>query len=163
FPFWNSDSRDGAIRRNSHLTSIAPTGTIALFAGNVSSGIEPVFSTYASRKVKQPDGNWKLYDVEDYAARLWKEHDRAHLNPGRGKHWVETDQLSPEAHLAMVEAVQPHVDSGVSKTINLPASISFEDFRDIYSQAYARGLKGCTTFRPNEVTGSLLSSDAMKE
>jgi ribonucleoside-diphosphate reductase alpha chain len=142
--------------RNGLLTSIAPTGTISLFAGNVSSGIEPIFNIAYERKVLMPDGSKRTEEVEDYAARAWwLLHGRdAPLPPA----FVTSDQLTPREHLLMQAAVQKHVDSSISKTINCPASLSFEDFEAVYTEAYDLGLKGCTTFRPNEVTGSVLST-----
>ncbi|MGE3872610.1 MAG: adenosylcobalamin-dependent ribonucleoside-diphosphate reductase [Parvibaculaceae bacterium] len=141
--------------RNALLTSIAPTGTISLFAGNVSSGIEPIFSIAYERKVLQPDGERVVQKVEDYAARMWRGIERAEapLPPA----FVTTGDLSPHEHLVMQAAIQPHVDSSISKTINCPPDLSFEAFKAVYLEAYERGLKGCTTFRPNEVTGSVLS------
>ncbi|HEY5597221.1 MAG TPA: adenosylcobalamin-dependent ribonucleoside-diphosphate reductase, partial [Kiloniellales bacterium] len=144
--------------RNGLLTSIAPTGTISMFAGNVSSGIEPIFSIAYDRKILMPDGLRWVERVEDYAARLWwslKGRDTP-LPPA----FVTTETLTPHAHLAMQAAVQRHVDSSISKTINVPASLSFEDFKAVYTEAYDLGLKGCTTFRPNEVTGSVLTVES---
>ncbi len=141
--------------RNALLTSIAPTGTISLFAGNVSSGIEPIFSVSYERKVLMPDGNRRSERIEDYAARLYRAmHDgEAPLPPS----FVTTADLTPHQHLIMQAAVQRHVDSSISKTINCPSSLGFEEFKAVYTQAYELGLKGCTTFRPNAVTGSVLS------
>lgn len=145
--------------RNGLLTSIAPTGTISLIAGNVSSGIEPIFSIRYERKVLQPDGNPRSETVTDYAASLfWQSHgEEAALPPA----FVTADQLTPSAHLLMQAAVQKHVDSSISKTINIPADFPFESFRDVYEEAYDLGLKGCTTYRPNAVTGSVLSSSSL--
>ena len=141
--------------RNALLTSIAPTGTISLFAGNVSSGIEPIFSIAYDRKVLNPDGTRRTERVEDYAARVfWQLKGRDAALP---ESFVTTSDLKPHEHLIMQAAVQRHVDSSISKTINVPASLSFEDFKAVYAEAYGLGLKGCTTFRPNEVTGSVLS------
>jgi ribonucleoside-diphosphate reductase alpha chain len=141
--------------RNALLTSIAPTGTISLFAGNVSSGIEPIFSVAYDRKVLQPNGERITQKVEDYAARVWrglKGGDVA-LPPS----FVTANDLSPHEHLVMQAAIQPHIDSSISKTINCPPDLPFEDFKAVYLEAYDQGLKGCTTFRPNDVTGSVLS------
>ena len=141
--------------RNALLTSIAPTGTISLFAGNVSSGIEPIFSLAYARKVLNPDGTRRTERVEDYAARVfWELKGRDAALP---ESFVTTNDLKPHEHLIMQAAVQRHVDSSISKTINVPADLSFDDFKAVYAQAYELGLKGCTTFRPNEVTGSVLS------
>jgi ribonucleoside-diphosphate reductase alpha chain len=144
--------------RNALLTSIAPTGTISLFAGNVSSGIEPIFALAYDRKVLMPDGTRQTSRVEDYAARLYRSihGDGADLPAS----FVTANDLSPHEHLVMQAAVQKHVDSSISKTINCPVSLSFEDFNAVYAEAYALGLKGCTTFRPNAVTGSVLSVEA---
>jgi len=143
--------------RNGLLTSIAPTGTISLFAGNVSSGIEPIFSIGYDRKILLPDGTRRTERVTDYAAALWWEMKGkdAPLPPA----FLTAETLSPEAHLLMQVAVQRHVDSSISKTINVPVSLPFEAFKAVYEQAYDLGLKGCTTFRPNDVTGSVLSTD----
>ncbi|MGQ0484662.1 MAG: adenosylcobalamin-dependent ribonucleoside-diphosphate reductase [Hyphomicrobiales bacterium] len=144
--------------RNGLLTSIAPTGTISLFAGNVSSGIEPIFSIAYDRKILMPDGSRRVERVEDYAARLWwsLKGRESQLPPV----FVTAETLPPHAHLAMQAAVQRHVDSSISKTINVPASLAFEDFKAVYAEAYDLGLKGCTTFRPNEVTGSVLTVES---
>ena len=147
--------RDGI--RNGLLTSIAPTGTISLFAGNVSSGIEPIFSIGYDRKILQADGSSRLEHVTDYAATVWRK-----LNGEDAPLpdvFVTSETLSPAAHLVMQQSVQRHVDSSISKTINVPSGFPFEDFKAIYEDAYDMGLKGCTTFRPNEVTGSVLSAD----
>ena len=145
--------------RNGLLTSIAPTGTISLIAGNISSGIEPIFSLRYERKVLQPDGTARSETVTDYAAALyWQKHGAgAPLPPC----FVTADQLIPSAHLMMQSAVQKHVDSSISKTINIPEDFSFESFKNVYEEAYDLGLKGCTTFRPNAVTGSVLSSTSL--
>jgi ribonucleoside-diphosphate reductase alpha chain len=147
-------ARDGV--RNSLVTSIAPTGTISLFADNVSSGIEPVFSFRFTRSVLMPDGTRREEEVSDYAYRLYHrlKGERAPLPEA----FVDAQVLTPEDHLLMQAAAQKHVDSSISKTINLPADISFERFKDIYRQAYALGCKGCTTYRPNEVTGAVLAA-----
>jgi len=145
--------RDGI--RNSHLTSIAPTGTISLLAGNVSSGIEPIFATSYTRKVLQPDGSHREEEVVDYAVKLYREMfgDDAELPD----YFVTTADLKPEDHVRMQAAAQKYVDSAISKTINCPEDISFDDFKDVYRLAYELGCKGCTTYRPNDVTGSVLS------
>jgi ribonucleoside-diphosphate reductase alpha chain len=141
--------------RNALLTSVAPTGTISLFADNVSSGIEPVFSFRHTRSVLMPDGSRREEEVTDYAYRLYRRL-RGETAP-LPDYFVDAQVLSPEDHLAMQAAVQRHVDSSISKTINLPADIPFERFKDVYREAYARGCKGCTTYRPNEVTGAVLA------
>ncbi len=141
--------------RNALLTSIAPTGTISLFADNVSSGIEPVFAFNYTRKVLQPDGSRREEQVSDYALRLFQKMFGA--DTPLPDYFVTAQTLSPSDHLAVQAAAQPFVDSAISKTINVPASISFEDFAHVYLEAYDLGCKGCTTYRPNDVTGSVLS------
>lgn len=141
--------------RNSHLTAIAPTGTISLLADNVSSGLEPVFDWSYHRRLLERDGQYREYEVSDYAWRLWRElHGDASLPP----HFVTAAQLEPQAHLAMQAALQPYVDRAISKTINVPADYPFERFQSIYREAHRLGLKGCTTFRPNPVTGAVLQA-----
>lgn len=139
--------------RNALLTSIAPTGTISLYAGNVSSGIEPIFAYGYTRKVLQADGSKVEEQVVDYAVALYQE-----LYPGTElpEYFTTAQELIPEDHLRMQAAAQHWVDSSISKTINVPVDIPFEDFRDVYEEAYRLGCKGCTTYRPNEVTGSVL-------
>ncbi|MBL6930161.1 MAG: adenosylcobalamin-dependent ribonucleoside-diphosphate reductase [Rhodospirillales bacterium] len=144
--------------RNALLTSIAPTGTISLFADNVSSGLEPVFSFKYNRHILMEDGSRREEEVSDYAYRLFKRTygDTAVLPDA----FVDAQSLSPNDHLVMQAAVQEFVDSSISKTINCPESISFDDFKDIYMQAFDLGCKGCTTYRPNDVTGSVLEVKA---
>ncbi len=142
--------------RNALLTSIAPTGTISLFADNVSSGIEPVFSFRHTRNVLMPDGTRREEEIADYAYRRFRRL-RGETAP-LPDYFVDAQVLSPEDHLVMQAAVQKHVDSSISKTINVPAEIPFDRFKDIYLQAYALGCKGCTTYRPNEVTGAVLAA-----
>jgi ribonucleoside-diphosphate reductase alpha chain len=141
--------------RNGLLTSIAPTGTISLLAGNVSSGIEPVFDFRYERRVLERDGSARIEQVEDYAHALY----RAKAGPAAPltDAFVTAEELAPSAHLRMQAAVQAHVDSSISKTINCPADLSFEAFKGVYLEAYDLGLKGCTTYRPNAVTGAVLS------
>ncbi len=142
--------------RNALLTSVAPTGTISLFADNVSSGLEPVFSFRYTRNVLMPDGTRREEEVSDYAYRVFRrlKGDTAPLPD----YFVDVQTLQPEDHLVMQAAVQRHVDSSISKTINLPEDIPFERFKDVYAQAYALGCKSCTTYRPNEVTGAVLEA-----
>ena len=141
--------------RNALLTSIAPTGTISLFAGNVSSGIEPVFAHDYQRKVLARDGTRRVEQVVDYGVARYRAMFGA--DAVLPEHFVTAGDLTPDQHLKMMAALQPHVDSAISKTINCPPGISFEDFATIYRRAYERGLKGCTTYRPNPVTGAVLS------
>ncbi|GGE21454.1 ribonucleoside-diphosphate reductase class II [Gemmobacter megaterium] len=140
--------------RNSHLTSVAPTGTISLFAGNVSSGIEPVFAYAYTRKVLQPDGSRTEEDVADYAVTLWRQ---MHGDAPLPEYFVNAQTLPPMDHVRMQAAAQTWVDSSISKTINCPEDISFEEFKDVYLAAWDMGCKGCTTYRPNDVTGSVLT------
>ncbi len=140
--------------RNGLLTSIAPTGTISLLAGNVSSGIEPVFAYTYTRRVLQPDGTHTTETVEDYAYRAFRA--RFGAEAALPDYFVTAQTIAPEDHLAVQAAAQRHIDSSISKTINVPASISFEDFKDVYARAYELGCKGCTTYRPNAVTGAVL-------
>lgn len=142
--------------RNGCLTSIAPTGTISLLAGNVSSGIEPVFGFTYRRRVLDADGGTHEENVEDFAYRAFK--DKFGDTDELPEAFVVAGELAPHEHLAMQAALQPYVDSAISKTINCPEEISFDAFRDIYAEAYRLGLKGCTTYRPNPVTGAVLSA-----
>jgi ribonucleoside-diphosphate reductase alpha chain len=140
--------------RNALLTSIAPTGTISLYAGNVSSGIEPVFAYAYTRKVLQKDGSRTEEEVVDYAVRLWREKFGDAELPD---YFVNAQTLPPLDHVRMQAAAQKWVDSSISKTINCPEDISFEDFSQVYMAAWDQGCKGCTTYRPNAVTGSVLT------
>ena len=143
--------------RNALLTSIAPTGTISLYAGNVSSGIEPVFAYGYTRKVLQKDGSSTEEEVVDYAVALWRS---LHGDAPLPDYFVNAQTLPPLDHVAMQAAAQKWVDSSISKTINCPADISFADFQQVYMAAWDQGCKGCTTYRPNAVTGSVLSVSA---
>ena len=160
----DDDVRDAIAKhgiRNALLTSIAPTGTISLYAGNVSSGIEPVFAYSYTRKVLQKDGSRTEEEVVDYAVQMWREKFGDADLPD---YFVNAQTLAPLDHVKMQAAAQAWVDSSISKTINCPADISFEAFKDVYMQAYETGCKGCTTYRPNDVTGSVLSvSEAADE
>ena len=144
--------------RNSHLTSIAPTGTISLYANNTSGGVEPVFGYVFNRKVLQNDGSHIEEEIQDFAYLTFRTAfgEQAELPD----YFVEADGLSPREHVVMQAAAQKWVDSSISKTINLPQDIDFEAFKDVYRLAYDLGCKGCTTYRPNEVTGSVLSKTA---
>ena len=140
--------------RNALLTSIAPTGTISLYAGNVSSGIEPVFAYAYTRKVLQKDGSRTEEEVVDYAVQMWRERFGDAPLPD----WfVNAQTLPPLDHVRMQAAAQTWIDSSISKTINCPEDISFEDFKEVYMAAWDQGCKGCTTYRPNDVTGSVLT------
>ncbi|HXC57064.1 MAG TPA: LAGLIDADG family homing endonuclease [Rhizomicrobium sp.] len=142
--------------RNGLITSIAPTGTISLFAGNVSSGIEPVFAYSYTRKVLQPDGSSTTETVEDYAVKAFRA--RFGADAALPDYFVNAQTLSPEDHLAVQAAAQRHIDSSISKTINVPVGIAFDDFKTVYARAYELGCKGCTTYRPNAVTGAVLEA-----
>jgi ribonucleoside-diphosphate reductase alpha chain len=141
--------------RNSHLLAIAPTGTISLLAGNVSSGLEPIFAASYERKILDEIGNPEELCLADYAVQLWRKTtgNMRDFPPG----FVTVKDLPVRAHLDMQAAMQPFVDNSISKTINVPEGCAFSEFRDIYDLAYEKGLKGCTTFRPNPVTGAVMS------
>ncbi len=144
--------------RNSHLIAVAPTGTISLLAGNVSSGLEPIFAASYNRKVLVENGTAKDFVLTDYALGRWRERNRrANGLPGG---FVTASELPVRAHIAMQAALQPFVDNSISKTINVPSNCHFNEFRQIYDLAYDQGLKGCTTFRPNLITGTVLSEGA---
>jgi len=142
--------------RNSHLLSIAPTGTISLaFADNASNGIEPAFSWFYTRKKRMSDGATKDYSVEDHAWRVFKEMggDINNLPPA----FVSALEISATDHMKMVAAVAPFIDTSISKTVNVPADYPYEDFKHLYTEAWKAGLKGLATYRPNSVLGSVLS------
>jgi ribonucleoside-diphosphate reductase alpha chain len=147
--------------RNALLTSVAPTGTISLFADNVSSGLEPVFSFTYRRHVLMPDGTRREEEVSDYAFRLFRRMKGADTPLTRA--FVDAQSLAPEDHLVMQAAVQKYIDSSISKTINVPEDASFDAFKDIYVRAYELGCKGCTTYRPNDVTGAVLEVGEKKK
>ncbi|RZT97753.1 adenosylcobalamin-dependent ribonucleoside-diphosphate reductase [Rivibacter subsaxonicus] len=142
--------------RNSHLLSIAPTGTISLaFADNASNGIEPAFSWSYTRRKRMPDGSFREYAVEDHAWRLYRhlKGEAAALTPA----FVTALEMSAQAHEAMVAAVAPCIDTAISKTVNVPADYPYAEFQNLYLEAWASGLKGLATYRPNSVLGSVLS------
>jgi len=142
--------------RNSHLLSIAPTGTISLaFADNASNGIEPPFSYTYTRRKRMADGTFKEYAVEDYAWRLYK-HAGGNVN-ALPSYFVTALEISAQAHKDMVAAVAPYVDTSISKTVNVPEDYPYADFEDLYLTAWKAGLKGLATYRPNSVLGSVLS------
>ena len=143
--------------RNSHLMAIAPTGTITLaFADNASNGIEPAFSWVYTRKKRMPDESTREYEVADHAWRLYREmgHDMSQLPPP----FVAAQEMSATDHMLMLGAVQPFVDTSISKTVNIPEDYPYEDFKDLYLQAWSSGLKGLATYRPNSVLGAVLST-----
>jgi ribonucleoside-diphosphate reductase alpha chain len=141
--------------RNSHLLSIAPTGTVSLaFADNASNGIEPPFSWFYKRKKREKDGSSKEYMVEDHAWRLYKEMggDVNHLP----SYFVTALEMTSEDHLAMMKVIQPYIDTAISKTVNVPADYPYDDFKNLYFQAWKSNLKGLATYRPNNILGSVL-------
>jgi len=143
--------------RNSHLLSIAPTGTISLaFADNASNGIEPAYSWSYTRKKRMPDNSYKTYEVEDFAYRLYRSEGRdiQHLPD----YFVTALEISALDHMKMVAAVAPFVDTAISKTVNIPEDYPFEDFAGLYTEAWKSGLKGLATYRPNPLLGSVLAA-----
>jgi ribonucleoside-diphosphate reductase alpha chain len=153
------DIRDGIARhgiRDSHLLAIAPTGTISLLAGNVSSGIEPVFAADVDRTLLEPGGEPRQFRMTDHAVRLWRE--QTGRSDGVPDAMVTAMELPIVAHLEMQAAVQAFVDNAISKTINIPTDTSFAEFAPLYRLAYEKGLKGCTTFRPNPERGVVLAA-----
>ena len=156
----DDDTRDLIKRsglRNGCLTTVAPTGTTSLLAGNVSSGIEPVFAFSYHRKIRNPDGTTREQAVEDFALQAWKRIKGETAEPPPAL-FVSAQTLSPADHLTMQAGAQLLIDSSISKTVNCPEDISFEDFADVYKEAYHLGCKGLTTYRPNAITGSVLST-----
>jgi ribonucleoside-diphosphate reductase alpha chain len=147
--------RDGI--RNSHLTAIAPTGTISLLAGNVSSGLEPVYAFTMQRRIRQADGSEQQVGVEDYAHRLFRE--RFGAGTALPPAFVTASQVAPTRQLELQAALQRHVDNAISKTVNVPEECGFAAFRDIYERAYALGLKGCAAFRPNPISGEVFVAE----
>ena len=157
------ESLQAAIRthgiRNSHLLSIAPTGTVSLaFADNASNGIEPPFSWMYKRKKRESDGSTTEYAVEDHAWRLYRE--LGGDVDALPDYFVSALAMSAQDHIAMMEAVQPFVDTAISKTVNIPADYPYEDFKDLYLQAWRARLKGLATYRPNNILGSVLETHA---
>ena len=153
--------------RNSHLTSVAPTGTISLFAGNVSSGLEPVFSFHYKRKIQNANENdVSEVEIEDYAYKKYlKFLDAKEVTDKKlPSYFVASDDIEPLEHLGIQSALQKYVDSSISKTINIPEDYPFEKFKDVYMQAYEKGCKGCTTFRPSKlISGILVKKEEKKE
>jgi ribonucleoside-diphosphate reductase alpha chain len=139
--------------RNSHLLAIAPAGTISLLANNVSSGIEPIFALEFEREVLGPDGKRHGFAVSDAAWSSWRD---AHPDSAPPPAFVQAADIAPRAHLEMQAVLQPFVDNAISKTVNAPADCDFERFAGLYDAAYDLGLKGCTVFRPNPVTSTVL-------
>ncbi|MEM9709274.1 MAG: adenosylcobalamin-dependent ribonucleoside-diphosphate reductase [Pseudomonadota bacterium] len=173
FPLYNHDAHcdRGAFRgldfetralirdhglRNGLLTTIAPTGTTSMFAGNVSSGIEPVFATSFTRRITRPNREVDYEVVKDYA--VWLYHQTYGADAPLTDAFVTAMDLTPDDHVRMQATAQQWVDSGISKTVNCPEDIDFQSFKDVYWRAHETGCKGCTTYRPNDVTGSVLSA-----
>jgi len=148
--------------RNSHLLSIAPTGTVSLaFADNASNGIEPAFSWTYRRRKREADGSTSEYDVEDHAWRMFRAlgGDTAKLPP----YFVSALGMPAAAHIAMMETVQPFVDTAISKTVNVPVDYPYEDFKNLYREAWHAGLKGLATYRPNTIVGAVLQTDSPQQ
>ncbi len=146
--------------RNSHLIAIAPTGSISLLADNISNGLEPVFDAHYRRRLLTEDGVYKEHELEDYAVRVWREQQGNDPLPPA---FVTAQQLSPMTHLKMQSVIQRYVDNAISKTIYVPRDTDFGSFQSLYEKAFELGLKGCTTFRPNPVTGSVLIPDQLDQ
>jgi ribonucleoside-diphosphate reductase alpha chain len=155
-----ADIRNGIAERgirNSHLTAIAPAGTISLFANNVSSGIEPLFGFRYRRRVRESDGAIREYELMDHAYEVWMAaHGPEEPLPPV---FLRANDIPSEAHLDMQAQLQRYVDNAISKTINVPSDYPFEQFRRLYELAYDKGLKGCTTFRPNPITGQIIDTE----
>jgi ribonucleoside-diphosphate reductase alpha chain len=124
----------------------------------VSSGLEPIFADSYTRKVLVENGTAKDFVLTDYALRQWRE--RSGQTKGRPGGFITASELSARTHIAMQAALQPFVDNSISKTINVPSNYPLSEFKQIYDLAYDQGLKGCTTFRPNAITGTVLSEEA---
>jgi ribonucleoside-diphosphate reductase alpha chain len=149
--------------RNALLTSIAPTGTISLYAGNVSSGIEPVFAYSYKRKITLDDGSKAEEEVVDYAVQMYRDMFGITEDADLPEYFVSAQTLKPLDHVRMQAAAQKWVDSSISKTVNVPEDIPFEEFKAVYEEAFRTGCKGCTTYRPNDITGSVLSVEPAKK
>lgn len=159
--------------RNSHLLSIAPTGTISLaFADNASNGLEPAFSWFYERKKRLAEGGHQMYRVEDHAFRVFRESMGVAEDDDEGvkrlagnlpESFVSALEIEAIDHMRMMAVIQPYVDSSLSKTVNVPADYPFESFKNLYLDAWKSGLKGLATFRPNFVTGSVLSTSEEKQ
>lgn len=141
--------------RNSHHNAIAPTGTISILANNVSNSIEPIFNAIYDRRVRTSSGALKTFSAKNYAYLQWQQQtNKEHLPPA----WKSVDDLTVDHHLKIQAAIQPFVDNAISKTINIPEDFPFENLKRVYQKAYQMGLKGCTVFRPNPITGSVITS-----
>ncbi|MDO4795883.1 MAG: adenosylcobalamin-dependent ribonucleoside-diphosphate reductase [Brachymonas sp.] len=149
--------------RNSHLLSIAPTGTVSLaFADNASNGIEPAFSWSYTRKKREADGSTSEYTVEDHAYRLYHALHGSTRDTPLPEYFVSALEMSAADHVAMMQAVQPYIDTSISKTVNIPADYPYEDFKDLYHHAWRAGLKGLATYRPNNILGAVLQTSEPK-
>ena len=148
--------------RNSHLLSIAPTGTVSLaFADNASNGIEPAFSWTYTRRKREADGSTSEYVVEDHAYRLY--HALHGQDAKLPEYFVSALEMSAADHVGMMQAVQPFIDTSISKTVNIPADYPYEDFKDLYHHAWRAGLKGLATYRPNSILGAVLEATPAKK
>ena len=157
-PLLNDLAKHGV--RNSHHNTIAPTGTTSLFANNVSNGIEPIFRDEYERHMRTANDEIITFRVKDYAYHYWlHEQKKITLPPA----WVDTNSLGPAAHLEVQGAMQPFIDNAISKTINIPRDFPFEKLTEVYTRAYELGLKGCTIFRPNPVTGAVLEAASQED
>lgn len=145
--------------RNSHLLSIAPTGTVSLaFADNASNGIEPAFSWFYTRKKREADGTTSEYTVEDHAFRLYHALHGTSRDAPLPEYFVNALEMSAADHIGMMQAVQPFVDTSISKTVNIPADYPYNDFKNLYHHAWKAGLKGLATYRPNNILGAVLEA-----
>ena len=149
--------------RNTHLLSIAPTGTISMYAGNVSSGGEPIFAPFYLRKVTRDNGVIEEERVSVYSVNTYFNLGHTEKDDWWRQYMVTAQNLEPSHHVIMQAALQKWVDSSISKTVNLPEDITFEEFKEVYSHAYDSGCKGCTTYRPNAITGSILTVETKEE
>ena len=143
--------------RNSHLLAIAPAGTISLLANNVSSGIEPVFGLSARRRIRHGSARYASWELDDYAWARWRD---THPGTAAPAYFRTARDIPPADHLAMQAVLQPFVDQAIAKTINVARNYPFDAFQTLYREAHRLGLKGCTAYRPNPVTGAILSSPA---
>lgn len=141
--------------RHSHHNTIAPTGTISLLANNVSNGIEPIFSAEYQRTVRSVSGELHAFSVKDYAVKSWRDIKKDQSLPPA---WTDVSLLTPDDHLQMQAALQPYIDNAISKTINIPENYPFDKISQVYAKAFKLGLKGCTIYRPNPITGAVLTS-----
>lgn len=141
--------------RHSHHNTIAPTGTISLLANNVSNGIEPAYSSIYQRTVRADESHLEKFVIKDFAVHQWQKSSNDQSLPPA---WIDSQKLTPDEHLAMQAVMQPFIDNAISKTINIPENFPFEKLNHVYEKAYQLGLKGCTIYRPNKITGSVLQT-----